>query len=74
MFAMHFVFIYNVDTNLTKKGAKMEKNKTMVVRIDADLLATFHKIARANNRTGSQLVRDWVIEYVKKNRQTEMKF
>lgn len=46
----------------------------MVVRIDADLLATFHKIARANNRTGSQLVRDWVIEYVKQNRQTEMKF
>lgn len=45
----------------------MEKNKTMVVRINADLLASFQKIARENNRTGSQLVRDWVIEYVKQN-------
>lgn len=43
-------------------------------RIDESLAKQFKEIAEANNRTQSLLLRDFIIEYVKKHRQAELKF
>lgn len=43
-------------------------------RIDESLAKQFKEIAEANNRTQSLLLRDFIIEYVKKHRQAEPKF
>lgn len=49
--------------------------KTMLTcRIDKDLADAFKQIAQANNRNQSILIRDWIIDYVKKHKQTEFNF
>ena len=40
---------------------------------DKELIESFKRIAKDNNRTASQLVRDYMIEYVKKNGQGKLK-
>lgn len=60
--------------------AKTEKPKsagapdmtTFNMRVDKNLADQFKKAAKANNRTASQLLRDCMIDYVKKNRQADM--
>lgn len=49
------------------------KDKTTLIsfRIDKDLADAFKQIAQANNRNQSILLRDWVIEYIKKHKQIE---
>ena len=37
----------------------------MTLRVDRDLLTAFQNIAKDNNRTASQLVRDYMMNYVK---------
>ena len=44
-------------------------DSTFTCRADKDLINAFKRIAKDNNRTASQLVRDYMIEYVKKNGQ-----
>lgn len=52
-----------------------EQQQTMIsFRIDKDIAEAFKQIAQSNNRNQSILLRDWVIEYVKKYKQTELKF
>ncbi|WP_103034729.1 ribbon-helix-helix protein, CopG family [Moraxella sp. RCAD0137] len=52
-----------------------ESKKTSITfRLDENLAKRFKEIAESNNRTQSLLLRDWIIEYVKKNQQTELKF
>jgi predicted transcriptional regulator len=52
-----------------------EQQQTMIsFRIDKDIAEAFKQIAQSNNRNQSILLRDWVIEYVKKHKQTELKF
>ena len=50
------------------------KQAAITFRIDADLAKQFKDIAKNNNRNQSLLLRDFVIEYVKANRQNTMKF
>lgn len=50
-----------------------KKTTAITFRIDENLAKQFKEIAENNNRTQSILLRDWVIEYVKKHRQTELK-
>ncbi len=52
-----------------------EQQQTMIsFRIDKDIAEAFKQIAQSNNRNQSILLRDWVIEYVKKHKQIELKF
>jgi predicted transcriptional regulator len=46
--------------------AKTSKNNdsTFTCRADKDLVEAFKRIAKDNNRTASQLVRDYMIAYV----------
>lgn len=50
----------------------MENNATFTCRVDKDLCEQFKKIAKDNNRTASQLVRDFMANYVKKNGQGDL--
>ena len=54
--------------------AKTSKNNdsTFTCRADKDLVEAFKRIAKDNNRTVSQLVRDYMIAYVKKNGQGKL--
>ncbi|MGZ4851372.1 MAG: hypothetical protein ACXV2C_08345 [Candidatus Bathyarchaeia archaeon] len=49
-----------------------EKESRLVVRADAHLIAAFHAAAANNDRTSSQLIRDFMREYVKKHGQTDL--
>jgi hypothetical protein len=42
------------------------------LRVDRDLLKAFQNIAKDNNRTASQLVRDYMMNYVKKHGQGDL--
>lgn len=58
-----------------KKGKIMTtktNDSTFTCRADKDLIESFKRIAKDNNRTASQLVRDYMIEYVKKNGQGKL--
>lgn len=52
----------------------MSKEKvTMQIRVEKDLRSAFLACAQGNDRPGSQLLRDFMRDYVKKNRQRELK-
>lgn len=51
-----------------------KKTTAITFRIDENLAKQFKDIAEANNRTQSLLLRDFIIEYIKKNRQSQLKF
>lgn len=48
------------------------KKTAITFRIDEHLAKQFKEIAELNNRNQSLLLRDFVIEYIKKNRQGEL--
>ena len=48
-----------------------QEQTTFNMRVDRNLVDQFKKAAKENNRTASQLLRDCMIEYVKKHRQEE---
>lgn len=52
--------------------AARDEKTTFNMRVDKHLVEQFKQAARDNNRTASQLLRDCMIEYVKKNRQGDM--
>lgn len=45
------------------------KGKSFTIRVDENLLKTFQTVAKANDRPSAQLLRDFMREYIKKNRQ-----
>lgn len=49
------------------------KTKMFSVKCDEYLLKAFKEACEGNDRTASQIVRDFMREYVKKNRQGELK-
>ena len=50
-----------------------KKNEgTFTCRGDKELIDAFKRIAKENNRTASQLVRDYMMAYVKKNGQGKL--
>lgn len=49
-----------------------EKEKRLNVRAEAHLVEAFIAAAEANDRTASQLIRDYMREYVKKHGQTDL--
>lgn len=51
-----------------------DQKTTISLRLDKHTAQTFKEIAQANNRNQSLLIRDWIVEYIKKNKQTELKF
>lgn len=51
---------------------KQSEQTTFNMRVDKHLVEQFKQAARDNNRTASQLLRDCMIDYVKKNRQSDM--
>lgn len=61
-------------TNLVRV-ITMPDDKTMIsVRLDKSVADAFKQIAQSNNRNQSILIRDWIIDYVKKHKQSELKF
>ena len=52
--------------------ARKRNEGTMTLRVDRDLLKAFQNIAKDNNRTASQLVRDYMMNYVKKHGQGDL--
>ena len=52
--------------------AKNVTKVQMTLRVDRDLLTAFQNIAKDNNRTASQLVRDYMMNYVKKHGQGDL--
>lgn len=48
------------------------EQKRLNVRVDAHLVDAFFAVAAANDRTASQLVRDFMREYVRKNGQIDL--
>lgn len=53
-------------------GSNQSKQTVLTVRMDSNLAEQFKKISKENNRNQSQLVRDWVLSYVKKNGQGDL--
>lgn len=51
---------------------KLDEKTAFTMRVDKNLIEQFKQAARANNRTASQLLRDCMIDYVKKHRQVDM--
>lgn len=51
---------------------KNRNDGTFTCRADRELIDVFKKIAKDNNRTASQLVRDYMLAYVKKNGQGKL--
>lgn len=49
-----------------------DEKTTFNMRVDKNLAEQFKKAAKENNRTASQLLRDCMIEYIKKHRQGDM--
>lgn len=49
-----------------------DNNKSFTIRVNEHLLKAFQEAATANDRTSAQLIRDFMREYVKKNRQGEL--
>jgi metal-responsive CopG/Arc/MetJ family transcriptional regulator len=49
-----------------------QEGKRLVVRADENLINAFHAAATSNDRTSSQLIRDFMREYVKKHGQVDM--
>ena len=47
-------------------------DSTFTCRADKELIEAFKKTAKDNNRTASQLVRDYMLAYVKKNGQGKL--
>lgn len=47
-------------------------DSTFTCRADKELIEAFKRIAKDNNRTASQLVRDYMLAYVKKNGQGKL--
>lgn len=61
-------------TNLVRV-ITMPDDKTMIsVRLDKSVADAFKQIAQSNNRNQSILIRDSIIDYVKKHKQSELKF
>ena len=56
----------------TAPAPKRENLGSMTLRVDRDLLKAFQNTAKDNNRTGSQLVRDYMMSYVKKHGQGDL--
>lgn len=54
--------------------SKDTKKVAITFRIDENLAKQFKEIAEQNNRNQSLLLRDFVIDYIKKNRQANLKF
>lgn len=55
----------NTNTNVNNES-------TFTCRVDRDLADAFKRIAKSNNRTASQLVRDYMQDYVKKHGQGDL--
>lgn len=51
-----------------------KKDKMMTFKVDDDLLKAFKSACEQNDRTASQILRHFMRDYVKKNRQAELKF
>lgn len=49
-----------------------QKEKRLNVRAEAHLIDSFVAACAANDRTASQLIRDYMREYVKKHGQTDL--
>lgn len=47
----------------------MERKKVATITVDGDKWERFKKIAKLKNRTASQLIRDWINDYLKQNSQ-----
>lgn len=43
------------------------KDKTFSIRVDENLLKAFHDVAQSNDKPSSQLIRDFMREYIKKH-------
>jgi hypothetical protein len=52
----------------------MSKSETpiMAIRVDPYLKNNFIEVAKLNDRTGSQLLRDFMRDYIKKNNQQKL--
>lgn len=48
------------------------QEKTVTLKVDRDLADSFKRVAKANNRNQSQLIRDFMQQYVKKNGQGDL--
>lgn len=48
--------------------------KLFTMQVDEDLLKSFKQICEDNDRTASQIVRDFMRDYVKKERQQKLRF
>lgn len=51
---------------------KVKKEKGFTMRIDEDLLNSFQSVAKQNDRTASQLIRDFMRDYIRKNAQADL--
>lgn len=54
---------------MANTNTNAKKEAVIAFRIDDHLAKAFKEIAQANNRNQSLLLRDYVIDYVKKHRQ-----
>lgn len=60
------------ETAQKPKQTKKRNESTMTIRVDKDLSTTFQNVAKDNNRTASQLVRDYMQNYIKKHGQGDL--
>lgn len=60
------------ETAQKPKQIKKRNEGTMTIRVDKELSTTFQNVAKDNNRTASQLIRDYMAQYVKKHGQGDL--
>ena len=55
-----------------KEHADQDKKTTLTIRLDGNLRWAFERAAKGNDRSCSQLLRDFMREYVKKHAQSDI--
>lgn len=61
---------YNRESNtMTNQSTTDKEQARFAMRLDKDLHTAFMQVAKSNDQNPSQLVRQFMREYVKKNRQ-----
>lgn len=60
------------ETAQKPKQIKKRNEGTMTIRVDKELSTTFQNVAKDNNRTASQLLRDYMQNYIKKHGQGDL--
>lgn len=68
---MSIIFSYR-NTNMNNQQKTPQNTAKITVRAEDYLIQQFHEVAKENDTTASQLIRGFMRDYLKKNRQRKL--